>query len=133
MFVCPSVCVHSYINPLPFSPSLSVPPRALCSKCSLLPPTCALYHASLPSTCLTHLFTHLSPLSPLSQHTRTISLLCACLKVWVATGRIFKNDCVEWLCQLVVELLKESPSPTLRSCWALAQVYTSHFLSEWSV
>ena len=43
----------------------------------------------------------------------------------VSTGRISKNDCVEWLCQLGVELLKEFPSPTLRSCWALAQVYKS--------
>ena len=48
---------------------------------------------------------------------------CVCLKVWVATGRISKNDWVEWLCQLGVELLKESPSPTLHSCWALVQVY----------
>ena len=49
--------------------------------------------------------------------------LCVCLKVWVATGRNSKNDWVEWLCQLGVELLKESPSPILHSCWALAQVY----------
>ena len=43
----------------------------------------------------------------------------------VSTGRISKIDWVEWLCQLGVKLLKESPSPTLRSCWALAQVYKS--------
>ena len=43
----------------------------------------------------------------------------------VSTGRISKNDWVEWLCQLGVELLKESPSPTLCSCWALVQVYKS--------
>ena len=53
--------------------------------------------------------------------TYILSLLC--LKVRAATGRISKNDWVEWLCQLGVELLKESPSPTLHSCWALAQVY----------
>ena len=30
---------------------------------------------------------------------------------------------MEWLRRLGVELLKESPSPALRSCWALAQAY----------
>ena len=58
--------------------------------------------------------------------------LCVCLKVWAATGRISKNDWVEWLCQLGVELLKESPSPILHSWRALAQVYMP-LLSEWSV
>ncbi len=32
---------------------------------------------------------------------------------------------MEWLRRLGVELLKESPSPSLRSCWALAQAYNS--------
>ena len=30
---------------------------------------------------------------------------------------------MEWLRRLSIELLKESPSPALRSCWALAQTY----------
>ena len=30
---------------------------------------------------------------------------------------------MEWLRRLSVELLKESPSPALRSCWATAQTY----------
>ena len=32
---------------------------------------------------------------------------------------------MEWLRRLGVELLKESPSPSLRSCWALAQAYNT--------
>ncbi|KAH3893902.1 hypothetical protein DPMN_018054 [Dreissena polymorpha] len=34
-----------------------------------------------------------------------------------------KEDWMEWLRKLSIELLKESPSPALRSCWALAQSY----------
>ena len=34
-----------------------------------------------------------------------------------------KEDWIEWLRKLSIELLKESPSPALRSCWALAQSY----------
>ena len=30
---------------------------------------------------------------------------------------------MEWVRRLSVELLKESPSPALRSCWALANIY----------
>ena len=36
---------------------------------------------------------------------------------------------MEWLRRLGVELLKESPSPSLRSCWALAQAY-NHLARE---
>lgn len=36
-----------------------------------------------------------------------------------------KEDWMEWLRRLSIELLKESPSPALRSCWALAQTYNS--------
>ena len=42
---------------------------------------------------------------------------------WRATGRVSKDDWSEWLRRLSIELLKESPSPALRSCWALAQSY----------
>jgi FKBP12-rapamycin complex-associated protein len=44
-------------------------------------------------------------------------------RAWQATGRVSKDDWVEWLRRLGVELLKESPHPALRSCWALAQSY----------
>jgi len=30
---------------------------------------------------------------------------------------------MEWVRRLSVELLKESPSPALRSCWDLANIY----------
>eukprot|EP00731_Ephydatia_muelleri_P014310 Em0008g30a len=46
-------------------------------------------------------------------------------KVWSTQGRISKDDWIEWLRRLSVELLKESPSPSLRSCWALAQAYST--------
>lgn len=36
-----------------------------------------------------------------------------------------KDDWIEWLRRLSIELLKESPSPALRSCWALAQSYST--------
>ncbi|KAK3104575.1 hypothetical protein FSP39_005244 [Pinctada imbricata] len=36
-----------------------------------------------------------------------------------------KEDWIEWLRRLSIELLKESPSPALRSCWALAQTYNT--------
>ncbi|XP_076451616.1 serine/threonine-protein kinase mTOR-like isoform X2 [Babylonia areolata] len=38
--------------------------------------------------------------------------------------RVSKEDWMEWLRKLSIELLKESPSPALRSCWHLAQSYT---------
>ncbi|XP_048250308.1 serine/threonine-protein kinase mTOR-like isoform X1 [Haliotis rufescens] len=40
-----------------------------------------------------------------------------------AGRRVSKEDWMEWLRKLSIELLKESPSPALRSCWALAQSY----------
>ncbi|XP_060066726.1 serine/threonine-protein kinase mTOR-like [Ylistrum balloti] len=40
-----------------------------------------------------------------------------------AGRRESKEDWMEWLRRLSIELLKESPSPALRSCWALAQTY----------
>ena len=46
-------------------------------------------------------------------------------QVWSTQGRISKDDWIEWLRRLSVELLKESPSPSLRSCWALAQAYST--------
>ncbi|XP_071445181.1 serine/threonine-protein kinase mTOR [Hetaerina americana] len=44
--------------------------------------------------------------------------------VWTATRRVSKDDWLEWLRRLSIGLLKESPSPALRSCWALAQTYS---------
>lgn len=46
------------------------------------------------------------------------------------TGRrVSKEDWMEWLRKLSIELLKESPSPALRSCMALAQTYSP--LARW--
>nr|CAD7572023.1 unnamed protein product [Timema californicum] len=45
-------------------------------------------------------------------------------RAWTATRRVSKDDWLEWLRRLSIELLKESPSPALRSCWALAQTYS---------
>ena len=46
-----------------------------------------------------------------------------------AGRRVSKEDWIEWLRKLSIELLKESPSPALRSCWALAQSYNQ--LARW--
>ncbi|OXU22583.1 hypothetical protein TSAR_001785 [Trichomalopsis sarcophagae] len=61
-------------------------------------------------------------------------------KAWTATRRVSKDDWLEWLRSLSIGLLKESPSPALRSCWALAQTYSqlprdlfnAAFVSCWS-
>lgn len=45
-------------------------------------------------------------------------------EVWTASRRVSKDDWLEWLRMLSIALLKESPSPALRSCWALAQTYS---------
>ena len=44
-------------------------------------------------------------------------------KVWDSTNLSTKNDWNEWLRKFLVELLKESPYPALRSCKNLAQAY----------
>ncbi|ORY05502.1 FAT-domain-containing protein [Neocallimastix californiae] len=44
-------------------------------------------------------------------------------KAWEASQRSTKEDWMEWLRRLSVELLKESPSPALRACASLASVY----------
>lgn len=52
--------------------------------------------------------------------------LYACVVQALEAGRKeSKEDWMEWLRRLSIELLKESPSPALRSCWALAQTYNS--------
>ncbi|XP_043460744.1 serine/threonine-protein kinase mTOR isoform X2 [Leptopilina heterotoma] len=61
-------------------------------------------------------------------------------KAWTATRRVSKDDWLEWIKSLSIGLLKESPSPALRSCWALAQTYSqlprdlfnAAFVSCWS-
>lgn len=45
-------------------------------------------------------------------------------KAWTATRRVSKDDWLEWLRRLSVELLKQSPIPALRSCISLAQTYS---------
>ena len=43
-------------------------------------------------------------------------------RAWETTAKSTKEDWTEWMRRLAVELLRESPSPALRSCSALAQV-----------
>lgn len=43
-------------------------------------------------------------------------------KTWESSQRSTKEDWKEWMRRLAVELLRESPSPALRSCSALGQV-----------
>lgn len=64
----------------------------------------------------------------INQQTLTFfsSLVCCSFSVfaaWEATQRSTRDDWTEWLRRFSVWLLKESPSPALRSCSALAQVY----------
>lgn len=44
-------------------------------------------------------------------------------RAWEASQRSTKEDWLEWIRRLSVELLKESPSQSLRSCASLASVY----------
>jgi len=44
-------------------------------------------------------------------------------QAWEASHRSTKDDWVEWMRRFALELLRESASPALRACWALAQVY----------
>lgn len=51
--------------------------------------------------------------------------MCIVVQALGAGRRESKEDWMEWLRRLSIELLKESPSPALRSCWALAQAYNA--------
>eukprot|EP00820_Chromera_velia_P019501 Cvel_28328.t1-p1 / transcript=Cvel_28328.t1 / gene=Cvel_28328 / organism=Chromera_velia_CCMP2878 / gene_product=Target of rapamycin, putative / transcript_product=Target of rapamycin, putative / location=Cvel_scaffold3684:1-13594(-) / protein_length=1847 / sequence_SO=supercontig / SO=protein_coding / is_pseudo=false len=42
---------------------------------------------------------------------------------WDTAGRTTKDEWTEWMRRFSLELLRESPSPSLRACWSLAQVY----------
>ncbi|KAG8190056.1 hypothetical protein JTE90_023028 [Oedothorax gibbosus] len=61
-------------------------------------------------------------------------------KAWASSRRVSRDDWLEWLKRMSVVLLKESPSPALRSCSALAESYdqllrdmfNAIFLSCWS-
>nr|QGN03465.1 target of rapamycin [Ixodes ricinus] len=60
-------------------------------------------------------------------------------RLWTPCKRVSKDDWLEWLRRLSIELLKASPSPALRSCWSLAHSYNqlpkdlfnAAFLSCW--
>lgn len=52
-----------------------------------------------------------------------VKLFCFLRQAWGAARRVSKDDWLEWLRRLSLELLKDSSSPSLRSCWALAQAY----------
>lgn len=45
-------------------------------------------------------------------------------QAWTITRRVCKDDWLEWLRRLSMELLKQSPIAALRSCIALAQTYS---------
>ncbi|XP_060521647.1 serine/threonine-protein kinase mTor [Cylas formicarius] len=45
-------------------------------------------------------------------------------QAWIPTRRVSKDDWLEWLRHLSLELLKQSPIPALRSCLPLAQTYS---------
>lgn len=59
---------------------------------------------------------------------------------WSTDRRVSKDDWLDWLKKLSIDLLKESPSLALRSCYPLAQTYTplsrdlfnASFLSCWT-
>ncbi|KAK3265868.1 hypothetical protein CYMTET_25476 [Cymbomonas tetramitiformis] len=61
-------------------------------------------------------------------------------KAWESSQRSTKEDWEEWMRNLSVELLKESPSPALRACHSLAQLqphvarelFAAGFVSCWS-
>lgn len=44
-----------------------------------------------------------------------------------ASQRSTKEDWAEWMRHFSIELLKESPSPALRTCTRLAQLQVCHF------
>jgi len=44
-------------------------------------------------------------------------------KCWEASQRATKEDWIEWMRGFSIELLKESPSPAMRACSMLAQIY----------
>eukprot|EP01138_Halocafeteria_seosinensis_P014561 gb/GECG01014866.1/.p1 GENE.gb/GECG01014866.1/~~gb/GECG01014866.1/.p1 ORF type:complete len:3652 (+),score=422.49 gb/GECG01014866.1/:1-10956(+) len=64
----------------------------------------------------------------------------ALARAWDTEGRVTREDWVEWMRRLTVELLRYSPSPALRACWNPAQVYyplarelfNAAFVSCWS-
>ena len=45
-------------------------------------------------------------------------------QAWTVTRQICKDDWMNWLRNLSVELLKESPSLALKACGGLAKTYT---------
>lgn len=61
-------------------------------------------------------------------------------RAWEVSQRSTKEDWTEWMRRLSVELLRESPSPALRACHALAQVlhslarelFNAAFVSCWT-
>jgi FKBP12-rapamycin complex-associated protein len=61
-------------------------------------------------------------------------------QAWTPVRRVSKDDWLEWLRRLSIELLKQSPIPALRSCLSLAQTYSqlprdlfnAAFVSCWS-
>uniref|UniRef100_A0A915JVW2 non-specific serine/threonine protein kinase n=1 Tax=Romanomermis culicivorax TaxID=13658 RepID=A0A915JVW2_ROMCU len=80
------------------------------------------------------------------QKVHSIFLVDLCLsfeflwQTWSVSRCVSKEDWMEWLRRLSVELLKESPYPALRACWSVAQnhyplakeLFNAAFTSCWT-
>ncbi|KAJ8022045.1 Serine/threonine-protein kinase mTOR [Holothuria leucospilota] len=75
-----------------------------------------------------------------TQHKKLPVSISNLSRAWSVHRLFSRDDWMEWLRRLSIELLKESPSHALRSCWALAQSYNplardlfnAAFVSCWS-
>lgn len=44
-------------------------------------------------------------------------------KAWTTESRVSRDDWLEWLKRLSIELLRAASSPALRSCYVLGELY----------
>lgn len=79
-------------------------------------------HALLPSTRSPGLPSYPFPLPPPGPPPKLTANAAVLRRAWESSQRVTKEDWAEWMRNFSVELLKESPSPALRACHALAQV-----------
>ncbi|CEM08834.1 unnamed protein product [Vitrella brassicaformis CCMP3155] len=54
---------------------------------------------------------------PLQVHQQSLK------QAWETNNRSTREEWAEWMRRFSLELLRESPSPALRTCWSLSQVY----------
>ena len=67
--------------------------------------------------------TKLSPFESSSTRSRLPVSAGNLQRAWAVSRKVTKDDWLEWHRRLSIELLKESPSPALKSCWTVAQQY----------